>query len=175
MIVLVRQSIPKTDLKRAARWSTPWPLWLHTAGLSWTRFLLQVTLMTSKPDASPTAERAQVIEEETFQPVALTGQHLVTGLRRFATFSELRRSQFYEAHKPEIVRLLNEPRVYRFDDVRPRLRSFLRVVEWNIERGSRLAGIIEVLNNHPVLKFADLMLINELDEGMFRSGNINVA
>lgn len=121
------------------------------------------------------AERAQVIEEETFQAAASTNQHLVAELRRFATFSQLQRSQFYKAHKPEVVRLLNQPRVYRFDDVRPRLRSFLRVVEWNIERGSSLAGIVEVLNNHPVLKFADLLLINELDEGMLRSGNINVA
>jgi endonuclease/exonuclease/phosphatase family metal-dependent hydrolase len=48
------------------------------------------------------------------------------------------------------------------------------VVEWNIERGSRLDGIVEVLNRHPVLKFADLLLINELDEGMVRSGNFNV-
>jgi len=49
------------------------------------------------------------------------------------------------------------------------------VVEWNIERGSQLDGIVEVLNSHPVLKFADLLLINELDEGMVRSGNTNVA
>jgi endonuclease/exonuclease/phosphatase family metal-dependent hydrolase len=118
---------------------------------------------------------AQVIEEETFQAAASTNQHLVTEMCRFGTFPELQRSQFYKAHKQEIGRVLDQPRVYRFDNVRPRLRAFLRVVEWNIERGSRLDGIIEVLNNHPVLKFADLLLINELDEGMLRSGNINVA
>jgi endonuclease/exonuclease/phosphatase family metal-dependent hydrolase len=99
----------------------------------------------------------------------------VAELRRFSTFDELRHSQFYKLHEAEIKRLLDEPRVYRCEDARPRLRSFLRVVEWNIERGSHLEGIIEVLNNHPVLKFADLLLINELDEGMLRSGNINVA
>jgi endonuclease/exonuclease/phosphatase family metal-dependent hydrolase len=99
----------------------------------------------------------------------------VAELCRFCTFDELRHSQFYKLHEAEIKKLLYEPRVYRCENVRPRLRSFLRVVEWNIERGSRLEGITEVLNNHPVLKFADLLLINELDEGMLRSGNINVA
>ena len=71
--------------------------------------------------------------------------------------------------------LLAEPRVFQAQNTRPRLNSFLRVVEWNIERGTRLKGIIEVLNTHPVLRFADLLLLNELDEGMLRSGNLCVA
>lgn len=96
-------------------------------------------------------------------------------LLRFATFEELRRSQFYKLHQSEIKPLFDEPRVYRCEDIRPRLRSFLRIVEWNIERGSRLDGIVEVLTAHPVLKFADLLLINELDDGMIRSGNLNIA
>lgn len=102
-------------------------------------------------------------------------QHLVDQLSRFATFEELRRSEFYREHSTELRRLLDAPRVYEFADARPRLRSFLRVVEWNIERGTRLEGIIEVLNAHPVLQFADLLLLNELDDGMVRSGNKNVA
>jgi len=65
--------------------------------------------------------------------------------------------------------------VYESPDARPRLQSFLRVVEWNIERGAHLEGIIGVLNTHPVLRFADLLLLNELDDGMVRSGNKNVA
>jgi endonuclease/exonuclease/phosphatase family metal-dependent hydrolase len=102
-------------------------------------------------------------------------QHLVKELQRFATFDELRRSDFFQARKAELKRLLDEPRIYEPGHVRPRLRSFLRVVQWNIERGSRLEGIIEVLNNHPVLGFADLLLLNELDDGMLRSGSRNVA
>jgi endonuclease/exonuclease/phosphatase family metal-dependent hydrolase len=31
------------------------------------------------------------------------------------------------------------------------------------------------LNSHAVLRFADLLLINELDDGMARSGNLNIA
>ena len=71
--------------------------------------------------------------------------------------------------------LLNEPRVFRASNPKPRLRSFLRVVEWNIERGARLEGIVDVLNNHPVLSYADVLLLNEVDCGMIRSGNVNVA
>jgi endonuclease/exonuclease/phosphatase family metal-dependent hydrolase len=100
---------------------------------------------------------------------------MVAELRRFATFHELRRSEFYRQHQAELRHLLDEPRVYEFRGVRPRVRSFLRVVEWNIERGARLEGIIETLNTHPVLRFADLLLLNELDDGMVRSGNVNTA
>jgi hypothetical protein len=104
-----------------------------------------------------------------------SNQHLVKELLRFSTFDELRRSDFYRAHKEELRRLLGEPRVYISEDAAPRLRSFLRVVEWNIERGTQFEGIVEVLNNHAVLRYADLLLLNELDDGMLRSGNRNVA
>src|SRR5512143_646241 len=102
-------------------------------------------------------------------------QHLVGQLRRFRRFEDLRSSEFYRQHKHKICQLLDEPRVYEFSEARPRLRSFLRVVEWNIERGARLEGITETLNAHPVLRFGDLLLLNELDDGMIRSGNLNVA
>lgn len=113
-------------------------------------------------------------------PLAIANQEitntkdLVHQLKRFSRFTELRSSTFYRDHEDEIRKLLNEPRVYEFSGVRPRLRSFLRVVEWNIERGARLQEIIEVLNSHEVLRFADLLLLNELDDGMVRSGNLNV-
>lgn len=116
-----------------------------------------------------------MIEEDTLNDTSSSNQHLTGELRRFATFEELRRSQFYQEHRAELSRLLDDPRVYRCSEARPRLQSFLRVVEWNIERGSRLEGIVEVLNKHPVLRFADLLLLNELDDGMARSENVNVA
>jgi len=106
--------------------------------------------------------------------ISSDNQHLVTELSRFATFDELRRSKFYQEHKSRLKRLLDELRVFQPLSTRPRLASFLRVVEWNIERGTHLQGIIDVLNTHPVLRFADLLLLNELDEGMLRSRNINV-
>ena len=71
--------------------------------------------------------------------------------------------------------MLDELKIFRPGSTRPKLASFLRVVEWNIERGARLEGIIEVLNTHPILRFADLLLLNELDDGMLRSANLSVA
>jgi endonuclease/exonuclease/phosphatase family metal-dependent hydrolase len=109
------------------------------------------------------------------QNQTINNKNLVENLKRFATFEQLRRSDFYHEHHREISRLLNEPRVYPFPGSRPRLESFLRVIEWNIERGTRLEGIVDALNAHPVLRFADLLLLNELDDGMIRSGNVNVA
>lgn len=112
---------------------------------------------------------------ETAEQETANNQHLVKELQRFDTIDELRRSAFFRTHKAELSRLFDEPRIYESPNTRPRLRSFLRVVEWNIERGSRLDGIIGVLNNHAVLGFADLLLLNELDDGMLRSGNRNIA
>lgn len=113
-------------------------------------------------------------DERASQSTFPGNQYLAAELRRFGTFEELRKSPVYKAHEAELRRLLDEPRVYRCETARPKLRSFLRVVEWNIERGSHFDGIVEVLTAHPVLRFADLLLINELDDGMLRSGNRNV-
>ncbi|MGA9774093.1 MAG: endonuclease/exonuclease/phosphatase family protein [Blastocatellia bacterium] len=112
--------------------------------------------------------------ETTGQQVA-SNHHLVKELQRFATIDELRRTDFFLTHRAELKRLFDEPKIYESPDARPRLRSFLRVVEWNIERGTRLDGIVEILNKHLVLGFADLLLLNELDDGMLRSGNRNIA
>jgi endonuclease/exonuclease/phosphatase family metal-dependent hydrolase len=116
----------------------------------------------------------RVDHQESAEP-ATDNQHLVRELGRFATFAELRRSDAYRGREAELNRLLGEPRIYTFEGARPRLRSFLRVVEWNIEHGARLDSIIETLTDHPVLRYADLMLLSELDDGMARSGNLNVA
>ncbi|HJQ27152.1 MAG TPA: endonuclease/exonuclease/phosphatase family protein [Blastocatellia bacterium] len=108
---------------------------------------------------------------------AATADHqpLVNELLRFKTFAELRDSAFYQAHRSAFAQLLGEPRVYHAATATPRLAAFLRVVMWNIERGTHLDAISDILNHHPVIGHADLMLLNELDDGMVRSGNRNVA
>jgi endonuclease/exonuclease/phosphatase family metal-dependent hydrolase len=113
--------------------------------------------------------------EEIAPARSANNQHLVAELNRFATFAEFRKSNVYRARRAELSALLDEPKIHLSREARPRLKSFLRVVAWNIERGSRLAGIIEALNEHPILRFADLLLLNELDDGMARSGNRAVA
>ena len=117
----------------------------------------------------------QVTEGETPPNPIESNQHLVAELERFATFEDLRASAFFRTHAEDLRRLLHEPRIYRAPNPEPRLQAFLRVVEWNIERGSRLEGIVDVLKRHDVLAYADVLLINEIDAGMARSRNLNVA
>jgi endonuclease/exonuclease/phosphatase family metal-dependent hydrolase len=107
-------------------------------------------------------------EEQNYQPV-------VDDLKAYATFQELRRSPAYRQHEKTLNRLFNQPRVYESPAAAPRLQAFLRVAVWNIERGAQLQGIIDALNHHPILAYADLLLLNELDIGMRRSGNLDVA
>jgi endonuclease/exonuclease/phosphatase family metal-dependent hydrolase len=58
----------------------------------------------------------------------------------------------------------------------PRLdRRFLRAVTWNVERGNRLDGLKAFIASRPELTSADVVLLNEVDIGMARSGNRNVA
>ncbi len=105
----------------------------------------------------------------------MTNQHLVAELNRFETFAEMRGSEFYRQHKTALDSLLKEPILYAATEPQPRLRRFLRVVVWNIERGAQFAGILHAFTHHPILRYADLLLLNELDDGMVRSGYRNVA
>lgn len=54
-------------------------------------------------------------------------------------------------------------------------RRFLRAVTWNIERGNRLPAILAFLERTPAILESDVVLLNEVDIGMARSGNRNVA
>lgn len=53
--------------------------------------------------------------------------------------------------------------------------SFLRVATWNIQRGLRLESLIDILRTHPALQDLDVLMLNEVDLGMARSGNRHVA
>jgi endonuclease/exonuclease/phosphatase family metal-dependent hydrolase len=57
----------------------------------------------------------------------------------------------------------------------PERRDFVRVVSWNIERGIRLDGIATFLAGHEDLRHLDVLMLNEVDLGMARSGNRHVA
>lgn len=54
-------------------------------------------------------------------------------------------------------------------------RKFLRLVAWNIERGKLLDGIGAYVVSEPLLREADILLLSEVDVGMARSGNRDVA
>ena len=57
----------------------------------------------------------------------------------------------------------------------PASNGFVRVATWNIERGIELDGIKAYLANHEELRRADILMLNEVDLGMARSGNRDVA
>ena len=52
---------------------------------------------------------------------------------------------------------------------------FYRVAAWNVSRGIAYDGVLSHLRFDPVLSRADVLLLTELDNGMARSGNRDVA
>jgi len=97
-------------------------------------------------------------------------------LARFQSTRELEASACYAGLRPRIERVLSslvvESRAPR--DAATRADS-LRVVAWNIQRGRELDAIIAALRQHPGLREADVLLLTELDQGMARTGNRDVA
>ncbi|MFM1920417.1 MAG: hypothetical protein RLZZ303_2051, partial [Candidatus Hydrogenedentota bacterium] len=54
-------------------------------------------------------------------------------------------------------------------------RERLRVVAWNMERGRHWQEGVNLLQEHPLLRNADLLLLTEMDIGMARSDNANTT
>src|SRR5215471_11856241 len=82
------------------------------------------------------------IDEFESAGISENNERLVSELSQFRTFRELRASSTYKQNRETIRALLDQPRVITSSLSTPRIHSFLRVVEWNIERGTRLAAII---------------------------------
>lgn len=51
----------------------------------------------------------------------------------------------------------------------------LRIVEWNIHFGTELKKVGDLLEQHPILSKADVLLLVEVDRGCNRSGKVDVA
>jgi endonuclease/exonuclease/phosphatase family metal-dependent hydrolase len=51
----------------------------------------------------------------------------------------------------------------------------VRVAAWNVQRGARFQALLGALRDDPVLADADLLLLSEIDCGLGRSDNRNVA
>lgn len=102
-------------------------------------------------------------------------REVIERLKRFATVGDLRRSEFYRREKGRLAAVLETATLYPASDIPPRRRDFLRAVAWNIEKGKNFEGILGTLQTHPLLKEADLILLNEVDWGMNRSGNRHIA
>ncbi len=98
----------------------------------------------------------------------------VQQLREYPTLSALRQSSFYANTGTEIEAFLSTPEVVARETA-PRVHSFLRVAQWNLEKGKHFEQIRETLTSHEILGSADVILLNEVDWGMCRSGNRHIA
>lgn len=96
-------------------------------------------------------------------------------LRRFNSTRALHASAVYKKLQPEIDRVLQT--VVQEDLAREATTagSSIRVTAWNIERGTHLGPIIEILRTFSLIGGSDVYLLTELDLGMVRSHNLNVA
>lgn len=86
----------------------------------------------------------------------------------------LKKSPLFRQIYPQIQSILQGYETGLFASESPP-KPFYRAVLWNIERGIEFEGILHTLQNHPVLKEADIILMPETDLGMARSANRNVA
>ena len=102
-------------------------------------------------------------------------RHLVDGLRQFDRIDELRASGFFQRHRVELDTLLGTPQCGGSPQSSGPAPDVLRLVQWNIEKGLRFQGIAEQLVTHPDLVQADVIFLNEVDVGMARTANRNVA
>jgi endonuclease/exonuclease/phosphatase family metal-dependent hydrolase len=102
-------------------------------------------------------------------------QDLLNNLRLFNSKSELYQSSFYQQNSSILDKLLNHIWEKPFINPKVHLKEFLRLVHWNIERGKHLEAIIELFNSDPILQFADIISLNEVDLGMNRTQNRNIA
>lgn len=75
----------------------------------------------------------------------------------------------------ESIPEINEPFVDNKHIDEDRISSVIKAVVFNIERGTRLEPLLIYLREHEVLSGADIILANELDWGMERSGNRNIS
>jgi endonuclease/exonuclease/phosphatase family metal-dependent hydrolase len=99
----------------------------------------------------------------------------IENLRKYKTLAQLKASAFFADHGAKILSCLETPQVIPFRNPAPRLSSFLRIVQWNIEKGKRFQPLLEQLQTHEILKWADVIILNEADLGMNRSANRHVA
>lgn len=101
--------------------------------------------------------------------------YILESLAAHATLADLKASSFYAEAGAEIDHELGLPRVLHCPEARPHFSRFLRIAQWNIEKGVRFEQVLECLCSDSVLRNADVLLLNEVDFGMCRSGNRDVT
>jgi len=119
------------------------------------------------------------LEPETASPLDHTLAPHFPALAEFDSTKTLTASPLYRELRPEIERVLNHVLQENFASgeahAPPAGTDTIRATAWNIERGKQLPGIIRVLGEHEVLRASDVLMLTELDYGMARTGNADVA
>lgn len=104
----------------------------------------------------------------------LTG--IVPELRRIARRPALAASPLWKEHGEKIGRVTRALAHAKPASPAPTGQArFIRVASWNIERGKEADGQIAFIKDHPALSEADVLLLNEVDIGMARSGNRDIV
>jgi len=114
-----------------------------------------------------TGETRQVLREQILPHFA--------ELARCRSTKELEENSRYLALEAAIRLVLETPERLEFSRGDAPARERYRFLAWNIERGTQLDGQLEAFRTHPYLKACDLLLLNEVDIGMARSGNRDVV
>jgi endonuclease/exonuclease/phosphatase family metal-dependent hydrolase len=104
-------------------------------------------------------------------------QALVRELRRLPTLTALRGAPKWSELESSLRTVLSTVRRHApgREPAAPADASRVRAVHWNIEHGNRYPQVESALLTHPQLAGADLLTLNEVDLGMARAANRDVA
>ena len=108
---------------------------------------------------------------------AAEARALREAFRRHPTLASLHADPAWPGLEARLSALLTPIRTWSPDHDREPSHNGtrLRVGHWNLEHGNRFDAIARALETHPALAGADLVTLNEVDLGMARSGNRDVA
>ena len=101
--------------------------------------------------------------------------NLQTHLRSHPTLQSLTSSAWYSHSRKQIEQILGHVHTENRSFAVPPERLWLRCLSWNIEKGTKLDMLIDIFRSDWRFFSADLILLQEADLGMARSGNRFVA
>ncbi len=108
---------------------------------------------------------------------AAESAELVRRFIRYPTLAALKASAEWPELEPRLEHLLSAVRLHEppLSPGPPHDPKLVHAVHWNIEHGNRYEQIEDALLHHPDLRDADLLTFNEIDVGMARAENRDVA
>ena len=102
-------------------------------------------------------------------------ENLQACLRAHPTLRSLTSSAWFSQNRNRIERILDHSHVENSSFSPSPGKPWLRCLSWNIEKGTKLDMLIEIFRSDRRFLSADLILLQEADLGMARSGNRFVA